>query len=94
MLLVWRPLLFLWRPLLSYVTVLYVLLEIAGSTKLLTSDTARAKISISLINQVALVGQQHETFRLQGMVVDVAHVGQAHSCHQGPVSISEKDVFP
>ena len=32
-------------------------LEIAVSTKLLTSDGARAKTSVSLIKQVALVGQ-------------------------------------
>ena len=37
-------------------------LEIAFSTQLLTSDGARAKTSVSLINQVALVGQQHEDF--------------------------------
>ena len=30
---------------------------------------------MSLIKQVALVGQQHEAFGLQGRVVDVAHVG-------------------
>ena len=41
-------------------------LEIAVSTKLLTvtSDGARTKTSVSLIKQVALVGQQHEAFRL------------------------------
>ena len=32
-------------------------LEIAVSTKLLTSDGARTKTSVSLIKQVALVGQ-------------------------------------
>ena len=32
-------------------------LEIAVSTKLLTSDGARMKTSVSLIKQVALVGQ-------------------------------------
>ena len=56
-------------------------LEIAINTKLLTSDGARTKTSVSLIKQVALVGQQHETFGLQGRVVDVAHVGQAHPCY-------------
>ena len=53
-------------------------LEIAVSTKLLISDGARAKTSVFLINQVAFVGQQHEAFSLQGRVVDVVHVGQAH----------------
>ena len=56
-------------------------LEIAVSTKLLTSDSAWMKTNVSLINQVALVAQQHEVFGLQGRVVDVAHVGQAHPCH-------------
>ena len=56
-------------------------LEIAVSTKLLTSDGARTKTSVSLIKQVALVGQLHEAFGLQGRVVDVAHVGQAHPCY-------------
>ena len=49
-------------------------LEIAVSTKLQTSDGARTKTSVSLINQ-------HEASSLQGRVVDDAHVGQAHSCH-------------
>ena len=40
------------------------LLEITVSTKLLTSDGARAKTSVPLINQVALVEQQHEAFGL------------------------------
>ena len=53
-------------------------LEIAVSKKLLTSDGARTKSSVSL---VALIGQQHEVFGLQGRVVDVAHVGQAHPCY-------------
>ena len=57
-------------------------LEIAVSTKLLTSDRARAKTSVSLINQFALVGQHHEAVGLQGRVVDVAHIGQAHPCHK------------
>ena len=57
-------------------------LEIAVSTKLLTSDGARAKTSASLMNQVALVGQQHEAVGLQGRVVDVVHIGQAHPCHK------------
>ena len=61
-------------------------LEIALSTKLLTSDDARAKTSVSLINQVALVGQEHEAFGLQSMVVDVAHVGQAHPCYKSPTA--------
>ena len=52
-------------------------LEIAISTKLMTSDGARMKTSVSLIKQVALV----EAFGLQGRVVDVAHVGQAHPCY-------------
>ena len=56
-------------------------LEIAVSKKLLTSDGARTKSSVSLIKQVAFVGQQHEAFGLQGRVVDVAHVGQAHPCY-------------
>ena len=57
-------------------------LEVAVSKKkLLTSDGARTKSSVSLIKQVALVGQQHEAFGLQGRVVDVAHVGQAHPCY-------------
>ena len=43
---------------------------------------ARAKASVSLINQVALVGEEHKAFSLQGRVVDVAHVGQAHPCHK------------
>ena len=60
--------------------------EIALSTKLLTSDGARAKTSVSLINQVALVGQQHKAFGLQGKVVDAAHVGQAHPCYQSPTA--------
>ena len=37
-------------------------LEIALSTKLLTSDSAWMKTSVSLINQVAFVEQQHEAF--------------------------------
>ena len=57
-------------------------LEIFVNKTLLTSDGARANTSVSLINQVALVGQQHEAFGLQGRVVDVAHVGQAHPCHK------------
>ena len=57
-------------------------LEIAVSKKLLTSDGARTKISVSLIKQVAFVGQQHEAFGLQGRVVDVAHVGYAHPCYK------------
>ena len=56
-------------------------LEVAVSKQLLTSDGARTKSSMSLIKQVALVGQQHEAFGLQGRVVDVAHVGQAHPCY-------------
>ena len=56
-------------------------LEIAVSTKLLTSDGARTKTSVSLIKQVALVGQQHEAFSLQGRVVDIVHVSQAHPCY-------------
>ena len=56
-------------------------LEIAVRKKLLTSDGARMKSSVSLIKQVALVGQQHEAFGLQSRVVDVAHVGQAHPCY-------------
>ena len=47
----------------------------------MTSDGARTKTSVSLIKQVALVGQQHEAFGLQGRVVDVAHVGQAYPCY-------------
>ena len=50
-------------------------MEIAVSTKLLTSDDARTKTSMLLINQIALVGQ-HNAFGLQGRVVNVAHVGQ------------------
>ena len=57
-------------------------LEIAVSKKLLTSDGAGTKSSVSLIEQVALVRQQHEAFGLQGRVVDVAHVGQAHPCYK------------
>ena len=57
-------------------------LEIAVSKKLLTSDGARTKSSVSLIKQVAFVGQQREAFGLQGRVVDVAHVGQAHPCYK------------
>ena len=56
--------------------------EIAVSKKLLTSDGARTKTSVSLIKQVALVRKQHEAFGLQGRVVDVAHVGQAHPCYK------------
>ena len=56
-------------------------LEIAVSTKLLTSDGARTKASVPLLNQVVLVGQQHEAFSLQGRVVDVAQDGQAHPCN-------------
>ena len=63
-------------------------LEIIVSTKLLTSDGAQTKTSVSLINYVALVGQQHEVFSLQGRVVDVAHVGQAHPCHKSHCRIS------
>ena len=55
--------------------------EIACNTKLLTSDGARTKTRVSLINHVALVGQKHEAFGLQGRVVDVAHASQAHPCH-------------
>ena len=57
-------------------------LEIAVNRKLLTSDGARTKSSVSLIKQVALVGQQHEPFGLQGRVVDVAYVSQAHPCYK------------
>ena len=57
-------------------------LEIAVSKKLLTSDGARTKNSVSLIKQVAFVEQQLEAFGLQGRVVDVAHVGQAHPCYK------------
>ena len=57
-------------------------LEIAVSKNLLTSDDARTKSSVSLIKQVALVGQQHEAYGLEGRVVDVAHVGQAHMCYK------------
>ena len=53
-------------------------LEIAVSIKLLTSDGAQTKTSVSLIKQVALIGQHHKAFGLQGRVFDVAHVGQAH----------------
>ena len=56
-------------------------LEISVSTKLLTSDGARTKTSVSLMKQVALVEQQHEALGLQDRVVDVAHVGQAHPCY-------------
>ena len=56
--------------------------EIAVSKKLLTSNGARTKTSVSRIKQVALVRQQHEAFGLQGRVVDVAHVGQAHPCYK------------
>ena len=56
--------------------------EIAGSKKLLTSDDERTKTSVSLIKQVALVREQHEAFGLQGRVVDVAHVDQAHPCYK------------
>ena len=42
----------------------------------------RRKSSVSLIKQVALAGQQHEAFGLQGRIVDVAHVGQAHPCYK------------
>ena len=58
-----------------------VVCEIAVSKKLLTSDGARTKSSVSLIKQVAFVRQQREAFGLQGRVVDVAHVGQAHPCY-------------
>ena len=54
-------------------------LEIAISTKLLTSDGARTTNSVSLMKQVALVGQQHEVFGLQGRVV--VYVGQVHPCY-------------
>ena len=37
------------------------------------------------LNQVAFVGQ-HKAFGLQGSVVDVMHVGQAHPCHKSPVA--------
>ena len=57
-------------------------LELNVSKKLLTSDVARAKTSVSLIKQVALVRQQHEAFGLQCRVVNVAYVGQAHLCHK------------
>ena len=56
-------------------------LEIAVSKNVLTSDGARRAVC-PLIKQVALVGQQHEVFGLQGRVVDVAHVGQAHPCYK------------
>ena len=56
-------------------------LEIAVSKKLLTSDGARTNSSVSLIKQVAFVGQQHEAFGLQGagllmlrMSVKLTHV--------------------
>ena len=45
-------------------------MEITVSTKLLTFDGVRTKTSVSLISQVALVGQQHEAFGFQGRVVD------------------------
>ena len=57
-------------------------LEIAVSKKLLTSDSARMKSSVSLIKQVAFVGQQREALGLQDRVVDVVHVGQAHPCYK------------
>ena len=57
-------------------------LEIAVSTKLLTSDGARTKSSVSLIKQGhEAFGQSHEALGLHGRVVDVAHVGQAHPCY-------------
>ena len=56
-------------------------LEIAVSKKLITSDGAWTKSSVSLIKQFALVGQQNEAFCLQDRVVYVAHVGQAHPCY-------------
>ena len=37
-------------------------LEIAVNKKLLTSNGVRTTTSVSLIKQVALVGQQHEAF--------------------------------
>ena len=61
-------------------------LQIAVSTKRLTPDGAWVKTSVSLINQVDFVGQQHEAFGLQGRVVGVAHVGQAHPCHKSPTA--------
>ena len=60
-------------------------LEIAVSKKILTSDGARTKSSVSLIKQVAFV-EQHEAFGLQGRVVDVAHVGQAHPCYKSRIA--------
>ena len=57
-------------------------LEIAVTKKLLTADGARTKSSVSLIKQVARVGQQHKAFGLQGRVIDVAHVGQADPCYK------------
>ena len=34
------------------------------------------------MSNVALVRKQHEAFGLQGRVVDVAHVDQAHPCYK------------
>ena len=56
-------------------------LEIVVSIKLLKSDGAQTRTSVSPINQVVLVGQQHKAVGWQGKVVDDAHVGQAHPCH-------------
>ena len=61
-------------------------LEIVISTKLLTSEGEGTNTSVSLINQVVLVGQHHKAFGLQGRVVDVAHVGQAHLCHASHIA--------
>ena len=47
---------------------------------LLTSDCAWRKTSVSLINQVAGVGQQH-VFGLQGKVLGLVHVSEAHTCY-------------
>ena len=67
-------------------------LEITVSKKLLTSGGARTKSSMSLIKQVAPVGQQHEAFGLQGRVVDVVHVGQAHPCYKSRTAEYPLDV--
>ena len=47
-------------------------MEIAVSTKLLTSDGAQTKTSEWLINQISVVGGKHESFGLQGRVVGQA----------------------
>ena len=57
------------------------LFSLENHCKLLTSDGALMKTSGSLINQVAVVGQQHEAFGLQGKFVGVAQVDEAHPCH-------------